>query len=205
MYFFQQICFFMAAKEQPLAARQFAEELTEIVKNLIAQQQEGDLSVLNWKTKLGAEIEILTLRYWKCKPSPQFTVGDGKIHLFITNCSKITALSDASAVVDESADVEAVPAEVRPPASDVHTPLSSSSSLVSVHLSPPPEVATSIDDVAILKDLYTGKLKHRELESKYGPSKAVELRRKHMEELVANRWSLAGLPYKNYDYSWVPI
>lgn len=59
----------------------------------------------------------------------------------------------------------------------------------------------SESDSLILNDLRSGKLKHRELESKFKPTKSIDLRRKHIEENL--NLSLAQLPFKHYDFSWV--
>ena len=64
-------------------------------------------------------------------------------------------------------------------------------------------VGADDDSSATLADLLTGKLKHRELESRYSPRKAVTVRRKFIERISGK--DLGRLPYENYDYSIVSV
>lgn len=53
----------------------------------------------------------------------------------------------------------------------------------------------------IMTNLRSGKIKHRELESKFQPTKSIKLRRKFIEENLDQ--PLSQLPFENYDFSWV--
>uniref|UniRef100_A0A0K0FIE6 3-hydroxy-3-methylglutaryl coenzyme A reductase n=1 Tax=Strongyloides venezuelensis TaxID=75913 RepID=A0A0K0FIE6_STRVS len=62
-------------------------------------------------------------------------------------------------------------------------------------------IMDNINIDCVVNDIKSGKIKSRELESKYGHSSAVSIRRRYIED-VTNK-SLNNLPYTNYDYSIV--
>uniref|UniRef100_A0A915DEW6 3-hydroxy-3-methylglutaryl-coenzyme A reductase n=1 Tax=Ditylenchus dipsaci TaxID=166011 RepID=A0A915DEW6_9BILA len=159
--------------QQEFASKDFTTELTDFVERLIEELKSANES--EWKTRLAEEVQTLTEKHCKTKSQAQFVVGD-----------------DSSNVFDECTDVE------EDHEKEVLTPITSP---ISVEL--PSLESASIDDATILRDLRKQKLKHRDLEAKFGSTRAVDLRRKHMQELSSNKWSLYGLPYKHYDYSWV--
>uniref|UniRef100_A0A183CD80 3-hydroxy-3-methylglutaryl-coenzyme A reductase n=1 Tax=Globodera pallida TaxID=36090 RepID=A0A183CD80_GLOPA len=68
---------------------------------------------------------------------------------------------------------------------------------------PPATVAqpTTPEDAQVLTELRQGRLKHRMLEQRCSPTKAVELRRRHLEE--QHQMCLQALPYEHYDYGEV--
>ncbi|CEF61782.1 3-hydroxy-3-methylglutaryl-coenzyme A reductase [Strongyloides ratti] len=59
----------------------------------------------------------------------------------------------------------------------------------------------NIDVNGVINEIKNGKIKTRELESKFGHSSAVTIRRRYIEDVTSK--SLNNLPYTNYDYSIV--
>ncbi|KAI1712580.1 hydroxymethylglutaryl-coenzyme A reductase domain-containing protein [Ditylenchus destructor] len=164
--------------------QQFVAELKERVSKVITWAEPQNA---RWDDKLALELEELMQKYWPKPRSATFSLGDDPPPAPESNLVDVEVQTDAGFILD--------PRIVHPnmPSAQPNTTPAQ-----------PQQSQLSAKDEAILAELRSGKLKHRELEKQkdMGSHKAVELRRHYIEEMSKRR-CLTDLPYVNYDYDLV--